>query len=125
MTKRLAAAAIAVLLLVGCETRNGEDDDGWCAGNTFKHGPRHRLRGPAPRRAEPAPRQADRRAGGAAVSLWMDLYKARERTGEELLQAARAPAGFGWQGDLIQAAIRHAFACEAWDEYLTEGEGQP
>ena len=33
--RRLAAAAIAVLLLVGCETRNGEDDDGWCAGNTF------------------------------------------------------------------------------------------
>ena len=31
----LAAAAIAALLLVGCETRNGEDDDGWCAGNTF------------------------------------------------------------------------------------------
>ena len=33
--RRLAAAAIAALLLVGCETRNGEDDDGWCAGNTF------------------------------------------------------------------------------------------
>ena len=33
--RRLAAAVIAALLLVGCETRNGEDDDGWCAGNTF------------------------------------------------------------------------------------------
>ena len=34
--RRLAAAVIAALLLVGCETRNSEDDDdGWCAGNTF------------------------------------------------------------------------------------------
>ena len=50
--RRLAAAAIAALLLVGCETRNGEDDDGWCAGNTFNTAARHRVRGPAPLRDE-------------------------------------------------------------------------